>query len=159
MWISAFSSRCRLASCSIDDSTGLRAVWWVLLREALGAPIYALLIAGLVAGLAFRRREGQGPGLVWLGGFKSDMAGTKAQALADWALANGRSYLRFDYFGHGEASGLGHRAQDQVDIQRYQGARVDHLDLDAFLRECFAGLQRLVHHERERDEPCLGQLR
>ena len=43
--------------------------------------------------------------LVWLGGFHSDMTGTKAQALADQALAEGRSFLRFDYFGHGQSSG------------------------------------------------------
>jgi len=43
--------------------------------------------------------------VVWLGGFRSDMAGTKAQALADWAEAAGRAYLRFDYFGHGESEG------------------------------------------------------
>ena len=55
--------------------------------------------------LAWRRVSGDGPTVVWLGGFMSDMAGTKAQALADWALANGRAYLRFDYFGHGESSG------------------------------------------------------
>ena len=55
--------------------------------------------------LAWRRVAGAGPTVVWLGGFKSDMAGTKAQALADWALAKGRAYVRFDYFGHGESSG------------------------------------------------------
>jgi hypothetical protein len=55
--------------------------------------------------LAWRRVAGQGPTVVWLGGFRSDMAGTKAQALADWALANERAYLRFDYFAHGESSG------------------------------------------------------
>jgi pimeloyl-ACP methyl ester carboxylesterase len=55
--------------------------------------------------LAWRMVEGGGPTVVWLGGFKSDMAGTKAQALADWALRQGRSYVRFDYFGHGESSG------------------------------------------------------
>ncbi|MDP1632438.1 MAG: alpha/beta hydrolase [Caulobacter sp.] len=55
--------------------------------------------------LAWRRVAGQGPTLVWLGGFMSDMTGTKAQALADWALANGRAFLRFDYFGHGQSSG------------------------------------------------------
>jgi pimeloyl-ACP methyl ester carboxylesterase len=55
--------------------------------------------------LAWRRVAGSGPTVVWLGGFRSDMAGTKAQALADWALAEGRSYLRFDYFAHGESSG------------------------------------------------------
>lgn len=55
--------------------------------------------------IAWRRIEGRGPTVVWLSGFKSDMAGTKAQALADWAQASGRAYLRFDYLGHGESSG------------------------------------------------------
>jgi pimeloyl-ACP methyl ester carboxylesterase len=55
--------------------------------------------------LAWRRVAGVGPTVVWLGGFKSDMAGTKAQALADWAVAQGRAYVRFDYLGHGESSG------------------------------------------------------
>jgi pimeloyl-ACP methyl ester carboxylesterase len=55
--------------------------------------------------LAWRAVEGRGPTVVWLGGFRSDMAGTKAQALAEWAEASGQSYLRFDYFGHGESSG------------------------------------------------------
>jgi pimeloyl-ACP methyl ester carboxylesterase len=55
--------------------------------------------------IAWRRVAGEAPTVVWLGGFKSDMAGTKAQALADWAQASGRAYLRFDYFGHGESSG------------------------------------------------------
>jgi hypothetical protein len=55
--------------------------------------------------LAWRRVAGRGPTVVWLGGFRSDMAGTKAQALADWALAQGRAYVRFDYFAHGESSG------------------------------------------------------
>jgi hypothetical protein len=55
--------------------------------------------------IAWRRVEGRGPTVVWLGGFRSDMAGTKAQALADWAQASGRAYLRFDYLGHGGSSG------------------------------------------------------
>jgi pimeloyl-ACP methyl ester carboxylesterase len=55
--------------------------------------------------LAWRRVAGAGPAVAWLGGFRSDMAGTKAQALADWALASGRAYLRFDYFAHGESTG------------------------------------------------------
>lgn len=55
--------------------------------------------------LAWRKIEGAGPTVVWLGGFNSDMTGTKAQALADWAAANGRAYVRFDYFGHGASSG------------------------------------------------------
>jgi pimeloyl-ACP methyl ester carboxylesterase len=55
--------------------------------------------------LAWRRMAGAGPTVVWLGGFRSDMTGSKAQALADWAQARGRDYLRFDYFGHGQSSG------------------------------------------------------
>jgi pimeloyl-ACP methyl ester carboxylesterase len=55
--------------------------------------------------LAWRALDGRGPTIVWLGGFRSDMAGTKAQALADWAQAGGRGFLRFDYSGHGESSG------------------------------------------------------
>jgi pimeloyl-ACP methyl ester carboxylesterase len=55
--------------------------------------------------IAWRAVAGVGPTLVWLGGFMSDLTGTKAQALADWALANGRAYVRFDYFGHGQSPG------------------------------------------------------
>lgn len=55
--------------------------------------------------LAYRRVAGAGPTVVWLGGFRSDMLGTKAQVLADWAERAGRGYLRFDYFGHGESDG------------------------------------------------------
>jgi pimeloyl-ACP methyl ester carboxylesterase len=55
--------------------------------------------------LAWRRVAGRGPAVVWLGGFRSDMSGTKAQALADWAVSRGQAYIRFDYFGHGESSG------------------------------------------------------
>jgi pimeloyl-ACP methyl ester carboxylesterase len=52
-----------------------------------------------------RHQEGGGPGLFWLGGFKSDMKGTKAEELAAWAAENGRACLRFDYSGHGESGG------------------------------------------------------
>jgi hypothetical protein len=55
--------------------------------------------------LAFRKLDGAAPCVVWLGGFNSDMTGTKAQALADWAAARGQGYVRFDYFGHGASSG------------------------------------------------------
>jgi pimeloyl-ACP methyl ester carboxylesterase len=55
--------------------------------------------------LAWRRIEGSGATLIWLGGFKSDMTGSKAQALADWAAMKGRDFLRFDYFAHGASSG------------------------------------------------------
>lgn len=45
------------------------------------------------------------PGIVWLGGFASDMASTKAGYLDDWARARGRAFLRFDYSGHGASGG------------------------------------------------------
>jgi len=55
--------------------------------------------------IAVRAQPGQAPALFWLGGFKSDMGGTKAQALAAWAARQGRGCVRFDYAGHGESSG------------------------------------------------------
>lgn len=55
--------------------------------------------------LAFHRSAGAGPGIVFLGGFMSDMAGTKAVWLEEWARAQGRAFVRFDYSGHGESSG------------------------------------------------------
>jgi pimeloyl-ACP methyl ester carboxylesterase len=55
--------------------------------------------------IAVRSRAGGSPGLFWLGGFKSDMQGTKAQALDEWAAAKGRAMVRFDYSGHGESGG------------------------------------------------------
>jgi len=56
--------------------------------------------------LAWRRTQGVGPTVVWLGGYRSDMTGTKAQAIADWAQDQGQAYLRFDYFGHGASTGV-----------------------------------------------------
>jgi pimeloyl-ACP methyl ester carboxylesterase len=55
--------------------------------------------------VAVRQRPGAAPGLLWLGGFKSDMQGNKAQALDGWAQAHGRALIRFDYSGHGESGG------------------------------------------------------
>lgn len=59
--------------------------------------------------IAFRRSPGRGPGrgpgIVFLGGFRSDMTGTKAHFLEAWARARGQAYLRFDYTGHGASSG------------------------------------------------------
>lgn len=54
--------------------------------------------------LAFHRRDGTLPGVVFLGGFTSDMEGTKALHLDAWAARTGRAYLRFDYSGHGQSS-------------------------------------------------------
>jgi pimeloyl-ACP methyl ester carboxylesterase len=50
------------------------------------------------------RRAGR-PGLMFLGGFMSDMTGTKATALQAYAVERGQAFLRFDYRGHGASSG------------------------------------------------------
>ncbi|WP_457940204.1 alpha/beta hydrolase [Mesorhizobium sp. 10J20-29] len=55
--------------------------------------------------IAVRRVTGSEPGVVWLGGYRSDMLGTKAETLSEWASANGRAFLRHDYSGHGESGG------------------------------------------------------
>ncbi len=55
--------------------------------------------------IAYHRTEGRGPGVVFLGGFRSDMTGSKAQHLQAWAEASGHAFLRFDYSGHGTSRG------------------------------------------------------
>ncbi|MBZ9873601.1 alpha/beta hydrolase [Mesorhizobium sp. BR1-1-9] len=55
--------------------------------------------------IAVRHIAGATPGVVWLGGYKSDMLGTKAETLSDWAAKDGRAFLRHDYSGHGESGG------------------------------------------------------
>jgi pimeloyl-ACP methyl ester carboxylesterase len=55
--------------------------------------------------IALHRSPGAGPGVMFLGGFKSDMEGTKAVHLEAWARAEGRAFVRFDYSGHGQSSG------------------------------------------------------
>ncbi|WP_106743793.1 alpha/beta hydrolase [Yoonia maritima] len=55
--------------------------------------------------IAYHLTDGTGPAIVFLGGFKSDMGGTKAVYLEDWARKEGRAFLRFDYSGHGESDG------------------------------------------------------
>lgn len=55
--------------------------------------------------IAYHRHAGKAPGVVFLGGFRSDMEGSKALFLQDWAEKQGRAFLRFDYSGHGKSSG------------------------------------------------------
>ncbi|MFC7052377.1 alpha/beta hydrolase [Hansschlegelia quercus] len=78
--------------------------------------------------IAVLRREGDGPCVVWLGGFRSDMTATKASAIDAWGAANGRAVLRFDYSGHGASSGrfedgtIGLWLEDTLAaIERYAG--------------------------------------
>jgi len=63
------------------------------------------LDAGPGRRLAFRHRRGDGPTLVFLPGYMSDMEGGKATALDSWAAAQGRAILRFDYAGCGRSEG------------------------------------------------------
>ena len=70
--------------------------------------------------IAHHLTEGAQPGVVFLGGFRSDMTGTKAVHLEDWAKARGRAFLRLDYSGHGASSGdflegaIGDWAEDAI---------------------------------------------
>jgi pimeloyl-ACP methyl ester carboxylesterase len=57
------------------------------------------------ADLAFRHHPGSGPLVVFLPGYMSDMTGSKAEALAEWAAGRGRAYLRLDYSGCGASGG------------------------------------------------------
>lgn len=57
------------------------------------------IIRGLV-------QDGAGPTIVWLGGFRSDMTGAKAEAVAAWGRRHGRKVVRFDYSGHGGSDGV-----------------------------------------------------
>lgn len=67
--------------------------------------------------LAYERIEGHGPTFVWLSGYRSEMTGTKAQFLADWARARGQGFVRFDYSGHGLSQG----AFEEQDIEAWRG--------------------------------------
>src|SRR5687768_6649402 len=57
------------------------------------------------ATIAYHRLFGKVPGIVFLGGFRSDITGTKALFLEDYCRGRGQAYVRFDYFGHGASSG------------------------------------------------------
>lgn len=66
---------------------------------------YSILQRPDGARLAYVIHPGKGPAVVFLGGFRSDMTGTKAQALDSWARQRGQAFLRFDYFAHGASDG------------------------------------------------------
>jgi len=57
------------------------------------------------ATIAYHRVRGAAPGIIFLGGFRSDMTGTKALFLDDYCRRRGSAYVRFDYFAHGQSSG------------------------------------------------------
>lgn len=55
--------------------------------------------------IAYYKLEGKSPGVIFMGGFMSDMYGSKAIALEEFCRKRGLAYIRFDYFGHGCSSG------------------------------------------------------
>ena len=73
--------------------------------NADGCETAAILTRPGGATIAYRRLDGGEPGVMFLGGFRSDMTGTKATALEAACRAAGRAFVRFDYSGHGESSG------------------------------------------------------
>lgn len=86
------------------------------------------------ATIAYHRRAGHSPGVVFLGGFMSDMSGTKAIALDRFCESRGQAFVRFDYFGHGRSSG----AFSEATVSRWRA------DAIAVFDELTAGAQVLV---------------
>ena len=84
--------------------------------------------------IAYRRSAGKRPGVIFLGGFMSDMTGTKATTLEAWCRSHGQAFLRFDYSGHGASSG---RVEDGT-IGRWSGEAL------AVLEQLAEGPQVLV---------------
>ena len=74
------------------------------------------------ATIAYHRLAGEAPGIVFLGGFRSDMTGAKALFLEEYCRRCGRAFVRFDYFGHGVSSGdfavgtIGRWAEDAIAV-------------------------------------------
>lgn len=84
--------------------------------------------------IAYLQHPGEGPGLLWMQGLKSDMVSTKASALQDWAGENGVALTRFDYSGHGQSEG---RFEDGT-IGRWLE------DSDAVFRQLTSGPQIVI---------------
>jgi len=72
--------------------------------------------------LAYHRSPGSTPGVIFLGGFTSDMTGTKATTLEHWCRERGQAFVRFDYSGHGASDGqfadgtIGQWAQEALTV-------------------------------------------
>jgi pimeloyl-ACP methyl ester carboxylesterase len=76
------------------------------------------------ASIAYRQRVGKSPGIVFIGGFRSDMTGSKATAVDEFCAARGQAFLRFDHFAHGQSSG----AWEDATIGRWAADLVAVLD-------------------------------
>jgi pimeloyl-ACP methyl ester carboxylesterase len=74
-------------------------------KAAPDAPRARILSRGSAPSIAYHRRAGKSPGVLFLTGFMSDMLGSKAIALDEFCGMRGQAYLRFDYRGHGQSEG------------------------------------------------------
>ena len=102
--------------------------------------------------IAYDRTPGKEPGVVFLGGFRSDMTGTKALHLQAWAEAAGRAFLRFDYSGHGASRG-------RFDDGAISDWREDALAVIESADRRAAGAGRLVHGRLDRASSGAGHGR
>lgn len=79
--------------------------------------------------IAYHFLKGNAPGVIFMGGFKSDMMGSKALTLEEFCKSRGQQYIRFDYTGHGQSSGafregtIGSWRQDALDVVDQLGAK------------------------------------
>ena len=79
--------------------------------------------------IAYRWKAGKGPALLWLSGFLSDMASTKAATVGEWAAEQGLAMMRFDYSGHGLSGGdlldatIGDWLEESIAVWELMGAR------------------------------------
>jgi pimeloyl-ACP methyl ester carboxylesterase len=96
--------------------------------DLLSAPRLLPLSTG--DSLAYHQLPGTALGLLFCGGYTSDMNGTKALALAAYCRARGRAFTRFDYRGHGASSGRlsarGATSRRGADRRRLEQGRLDH---------------------------------
>ena len=93
---------------------------WLLLKDFTAMSDLSQFINHNGTALAYHRLAGRAPGIVFMGGYRSDMTGTKALALEEHARGMGQAFLRFDYSGHGASEGafvdgtIGRWAADSV---------------------------------------------
>jgi pimeloyl-ACP methyl ester carboxylesterase len=90
--------------CATFRPRGVGGLTTTALRDYIGG-MTTFLTTPQGRHIAYHRTPGREPGVVFLGGFRSDMTGSKALHLQAWAEATGRAFLRFDYSGHGASRG------------------------------------------------------
>lgn len=93
-------------------------------KAAPNAPRARILTRGNAPSIAYHRREGKTPGVLFLTGFMSDMSGSKAVAIDEFCATRGHAYVRFDYRGHGQSDG----AFEDADIGTWLADALDVFD-------------------------------